>query len=379
MNICLIGPSYPFRGGISHYTTLLCRHLRASHEVQFFSFKRQYPARLFPGKTDLDPSRDPIQEGHTQRILDSMNPLTWVQVARKIIKSQPDLLIIPWWVSFWAPQFGTIALLAKLFSRAEVVFLCHNVIEHESGFIKKLATKLTFLFADGFITHSKDETRKLQQLLGENTKVTTAFHPTYADLASSSISKNSAKRRLGLSGAVLLFFGFVRDYKGLKTLLNALPDVMKEKDVTVLVVGEFWKDKAIYLDMIEELGISHAVVIIDKYVPNEELSKYFEAADLVVQPYLSVSGSGVCQLAYGFGRPVIATNVGSLSEVIEDRVNGRIVPPQDPKALAEAIVETLQPDTLKSYTINSARTRDEFSWKAFIDLIVASVQKGNSE
>ncbi|MBW1744633.1 MAG: glycosyltransferase family 4 protein, partial [Deltaproteobacteria bacterium] len=204
-------------------------------------------------------------------------------------------------------------------------------------------------------THSKQETDKLHQLLGKNIKVTTAFHPTYADLASRSISKESAKEQLGLSGPVLLFFGFVREYKGLSTLLKALPDVTKQKDVTLLVVGEFWKDKRTYLDMIQDLGISRAVMIKDGYVANEEIGPYFAAADLVVQPYVSVSGSGVCQLAYGFGRPVIATDVGSLNEVVEDRINGRIVPPRDPKALAEAIVESLQPDILELYTVNAAR------------------------
>jgi len=372
MNICLIGPSYPFRGGISHHTTLLYQNLRVRHEVQFFSFKRQYPKWLFPGKTDMDPSKLPVQEENTIRIIDSMNPITWLQVASKIIKSRPDLLIIPWWVSFWAPQFCFISFLVKMFTKAEVIFLCHNVSEHESNCCKKLATKLTFQFADRFITHSKDETDKLHQLLGKNIRVTTAFHPTYAGLTPASVfsSKESAKKKIGVSGIVLLFFGFVREYKGLAVLLRALPDVIRHKSITLLVAGEFWTDKNLYLNMVQEMEISNFVRIEDKYVLNEEVSTYFQAADLVVQPYLSASGSGVCQLAYGFGRPVIATNVGSLYEVIKDRINGRIVPPGDSKALAQAIVESLRPDVLELYTKNSANTRDKFSWEAFIKMIV---------
>jgi len=370
MNICLIGPSYPFRGGISHHTTLLYRHLRDSHEVQFFSFKRQYPKWLFPGKTDMDSSKFPVQEEHTIKIIDSMNPVTWLQVSNKIIKSRPDLLIIPWWVSFWAPQFCFISFLVKVFTKAEVLFLCHNVTEHESNCWKKLATKMTFQFADRFITHSKEETDKLHQLLGKNIRVTTAFHPTYEDLTPVSVPIESAKKKLGVSGIVLLFFGFVREYKGLAILLEALPEVIRHKSVTLLVAGEFWTDKNTYLDMIQDLGISHLVRIEDKYVLNEEVGTYFQAADLVVQPYLSASGSGVCQLAYGLGRPVIATDVGSLCEVIEDGMNGRIVPPGDPEALAQAIVESLQPDVLKLYTMNSAKTRDKFSWEAFIKMII---------
>jgi glycosyltransferase involved in cell wall biosynthesis len=373
MNICLIGPSYPFRGGVSHHTTLLCRYLRGSHEVYFFSFKRQYPKWLFPGKTDVDPSKLPVQEENTERIIDSMNPVTWLQVAGKIIKSQPDLLIIPWWVSFWTPQFFTIAVFARLFTKTEILFLCHNVVEHESSLWKKLATKLTFLFADRFVTHSKDETDNLYQLLGKSIRVTTAFHPTYADLSKSVVSKESAKKQLGLSGTVLLFFGFVREYKGLAILLKALPDVIRHKNVTLLVAGEFWSDKKIYLDLIKDLGIADVVRIEDKYVPNEEISTYFAAADLVVQPYLSVSGSGVCQLAYGLGRPVIATDVGSLCEVIQDRINGRIVPPKDAKALAQAIVESLQPQHIEFFTVNSVKTRDKFSWKTYTEKIVSSI------
>lgn len=376
MNICLIGPSYPFRGGISHHTTLLYRYLRAGHKVQFFSFKRQYPKWLFPGKTDIDSSSLPVQEEDTLRIIDSMNPVTWLQVAGKIINLQPDLLIIPWWVSFWTPQFFTIAVLARIFTKTEILFLCHNVVEHESSIWKKLATKLTFLLADRFVTHSKEETDKLHQLLGKNINVTTAFHPTYADLSQLVVSKETAKEKLGLSGTVLLFFGFVREYKGLSILLRALPDIIEQKEVTLLVAGEFWSDKNIYLDLIKDLGIEDVVRIEDRYVPNEAISTYFAAADLVVQPYLSVSGSGVCQLAYGLGRPVIATDVGSLCEVIEDRSNGRIVPPGDSKALAEAIVESLQPQNLKLYTVNSAKVRDKFSWEAYTEKIVGLTSKG---
>jgi glycosyltransferase involved in cell wall biosynthesis len=321
----------------------------------------------------------PLQEDNTERLIDSLNPLTWLQVGGRIARQKPDLVIIPWWVFFWAPQFSTIALLVKVLTDTEIIFLCHNVVEHEPRFWKRFVTKVTFMFADRFVTHSRHETEKLRQLLGDNIKVATAFHPTYADLASKTISKENAKERLGLSGPALLFFGFIREYKGLEILLKALPNAIKEHDITLLVVGEFWKDKQKYLDMIKELRISDAVMIIDKYVPNEGLGFYFKAADLVVQPYLSVSGSGVCQLAYGFGRPVIATDVGNLSEVIEDRINGRIIPPGDPQALAEAIAESLQPDVLELYTANAKKVTDKFSWEVFVDIVVGSARRGNTK
>jgi len=371
MKIGLIGPTYPFRGGIAHYTTLLCKTLRQQrHEVKFISFVRQYPKFLFPGKSDKDPSECPVTVEDVDYIIDSLNPLTWLEAAKELICFKPHMVVIPWWIAFWTPQFLTIAKLIKRLTTSEVVFLCHNVVEHESNILKRLATKMVLSTGDRFLTHSVDESRKLYRLLGDRISVVTAFHPTYAALSDTDLSKDQARRRLGLCGKVLLFFGFVRQYKGLDVLLEAMPDVLAREKVTLLVVGEFWKDKEFYMSLIRDLGISHAVVIVDEYIPNEAMGAYFAAADLVVQPYHSASGSGICQIAYGLGRPVIATSVGSLPEVVEDRVNGRLVSPGDAKALAGAIVESLQPEVLEFLTENSTKTKEKFSWEVFAKIVV---------
>ena len=157
MKICLIGPTYPFRGGISHYTTLLYRHLQKCHDVTFISFIRQYPRMLFPGKTDIDSSKEHFREEGVFPMLDSMNPFTWLKSARNIIRRRPDLVIIPWWVSFWAPQFWTISSLVKIFCNSKILFLCHNVVEHESKWIDKILTRFVLKKGDLFIVHSTED------------------------------------------------------------------------------------------------------------------------------------------------------------------------------------------------------------------------------
>lgn len=370
MRIALVGPTYPYRGGIAHYTTLLCQALREKHEVKFISFSRQYPKLLFPGKTDRDPSAEPVKAGNVDYIIDSMNPLTWVRTAKEIKKWQPDKIIFGWWVAFWAPQFWSIITLVKRSLNAEVIIICHNVVEHESSSIKKLATKAVLSKADKLITHSVQETEKLNKLLGSGLNAVTAFHPTYAGLSDKRFSKEQAKKELGLTGDCLLFFGFVREYKGLSVLLEAMRNIRGKSDATLLVVGEFWGDKRKYIDQIESYGISSRVKIIDEYVPNEDIGLYFAAADLVVQPYLSASGSGICQIAYGFDRPVIATTVGSLTEVIEDHVNGRLVEPGDARDLAEAIIDSLKPENLNKLSENAVKTKQKFSWARLVEIVI---------
>lgn len=369
MKIVLIGPTYPFRGGIAHYTTLLCRALRKKHEVKFISFKRQYPQFLFPGKCDRDSSKKPVKVDNVDYILDSINPFTWIAVSWAIKRFKPDKVVIPWWVTFWMPQFWFILTMVKSCLKSKIVLICHNVVEHESNFLKKMASKAVLSKADRLITHSNKETLKLKNLLGKCVNVKTAFHPTYASLSNDRYTKGQAKEKLGLIGNILLFFGFVREYKGLNVLLDAIPEVLKKKNVTLLIVGEFWKDKQMYIDKINKLELSPKIRIVDEYIPNEEIGVYFAAADLVVQPYINASGSGISQIAYGFDRPVIATNVGSLPDVVEDGINGRIIEPGIVQGLAKAILESLEPVTLNKFLHNATKTKEKFSWERMAEIV----------
>lgn len=369
MKIVLLGPTYPFRGGIAHYMTLLCQTLRQKHEVKFISFKRQYPKILFPGKSDRDPSQHPLKVDQVDYLLDPMNPWTWLKVSRTIKKFHPHLLMIPWWVSFWMPPFWFILETLKGSSKPEIVLICHNVNEHESNWLKKMATKAVLLKADRLIAHSREEMLRLRELLQQNFNGITAFLPTYAPLGVKQYKKEDAKQKLGLMGPVLLFFGFVRPYKGLHVLLDAMPLVLKEKEVTLLVVGEFWKDKEKYLRQIETHRMNSKIKIVDDYIPNEDVGLYFAAADLIIQPYISATGSAISQLAYGLDRPVIATRVGNLPEIIEDGVNGWIVPPGDPKSLAKAILKSLEPEILETLSQNARQTKEKYSWEKLGEIL----------
>ncbi|NDV20238.1 glycosyltransferase [Pseudodesulfovibrio sp. JC047] len=372
MRISLVGPTYPYRGGIAHHTTLLYKALREKHDVQFVSYKRQYPSWLFPGTSDKDPSAEALRAHGVKFLVDSLNPITWIQAAREIVRFQPDLLVLPWWVVFWAPFYLVLTTWMRLFSSTRIVFLCHNVVEHESSFSKRMITRITLSRADSIVTQSNLESKKAKRFLGENFSVITGFHPTYAPLAVELIDHARAVQKFNLQGNVLLFFGFVRPYKGLDVLLDAMPAVLAARDVTLLVVGEFWKDKNIYLEQISTLGIGKHVRLVDKYVSNEFLPWYFAAADIVVQPYRSASGSGVSQLAYGFGKPVVATNVGNLSEVIQDGENGLLVPPSNPDELAKALIASLKETMLSHLLLKAQETKKSFSWDKLVTLICDS-------
>lgn len=366
MKLALIGPTYPFRGGIAHYTTLLYRHLKKRHEVRFFAFERQYPAWLFPGKSDRDPSAAPLYEPGALRMIDSMNPVSWLRTARAMVRFGCDAVVVPWWVSFWAPQFLSIIWHVKFYLGAKILFVCHNVVAHESKPHDKALTRWVLNTGDGFLVHSREDENNLRRMIPE-ARICRRFHPTYGAFDAFPIHRETARKTLGLSGNVLLFFGFVREYKGLKYLLAAMPSMLAELPVTLLVVGEFWKDKDVYRRMIEEAGIGAQVRIIDRYVPNEEVGLYFSAADLVVQPYVSATGSGVVQMAFGFNKPVAATTVGSLSEMVEDGETGFLVQPKDPSGISNAVVRFFKEGNARMFEENIRKRQYRFSWDHLVN------------
>lgn len=370
MRICLLGPSHPFRGGIAHHTTLLFRYLRRRHQVAFYAFRRQYPKWLFPGATDRDSSECPLTEEGVENLLDSCNPLTWWQVYQSIRRYGADLVIIPWWTSFWSPQFWTIATAIKRQCATPILFICHNVVDHESHGFSRLCTRAVLSKGDHFFVHSDSDEWRLRALMPE-ARITHAFHPIYDFFGSSHsrVPELEARARLGLTGDTILFFGFIRPYKGVTTLLQALPLVLAERPVTLLVVGEFWEGRDEFWQLVNELQIGHAVKVIDRYIPNEEVSLYFAAADLLVLPYLSGTGSGIVQIAWGLEKPVVATRVGSLPEVVEDGKTGYLVNPNDPPALAKAITQFFAEARGSEFVAHIRKTKERFSWERLVDLI----------
>lgn len=362
MKIAILGPCYPFKSGWAHYNTLLYRALRKKHEVRFIGFKRQYPSFLYPGREDKDYSNTVLKED-TENIIDSLNPLSWLRAARRVNELEPDLVIFHWGTVFWAFLSLVISLLVK----GRIVFICHNVVQHETRGIDRILTKLGLFWGNGFIVHSREDRRNLEEIF-PGRKVVLGFHPTYGPI-SKGIEKTRAKKRLSLKGRTVLFFGIVRPYKGLDYLIEAMPAVLRKMDVTLMVAGEFWEGKERTTKMIERLGIGERVLIQDTFLSNEEVNITISAADVVVLPYVSATQSGIVQNAFGLGRPVIVTDVGGLSEAVKDGVTGFVVPAKDPEALAEAIIKFFRDGKGALFEANIRKNKKRFSWDAFARIV----------
>jgi glycosyltransferase involved in cell wall biosynthesis len=369
MKIDLIGPSYPFRGGISYYTTLLFKHLKAKHQTHFYGFRRQYPRFLFPGKTDREESRFFLRQAEFQPILDALNPLTWLKTAKHIIRDRPALTIFPWWIMYWAPQYLTMIFLIKIFSKTKILFICHNVAEHEANSLKTAVSRFVLSQGDCFIVHSGQEKENLKALTGKS-RITVAHHPTYDVFNTAAMPKKSAREKLGFSDEkIILFFGFVRRYKGLLYLIEALPLILARLKVRLLIVGEFWQDKKRCLQLIRKTGVEQHVTVIDRYVPNEDMPGYFYASDLVILPYTSVTGSGLLQLAYAFGRPVVTTTIGDFPEIVADKKTGFLVAPRSAKGIADAVVDFYENHDGEEMSARIKKEQDRFSWDHLIRAI----------
>lgn len=368
MKILLIGPAYPLRGGIAQFLALLYRALeKAGHKVSFHRFIRQYPKFLFPGKTQADESESPVKVESIPS-LDPMNPFNWPLAARRIAKEKPDLVILKWWMPFFGPSYTVTLLLAKmLFPRMKVIYVVDNAIPHEKRPGDMLITRAGFAVCDYFLVMSESVKRDLMTIRPD-AKTALTPHPLY-EVFGEPMDKDAARKALGVSGPVILFFGFVRPYKGLMVLLEAMPAILKEKDLTLIVAGEFYEDKDAYLEKIRALGLTDKVVVLDRYIPNEAVGEYFSAADLLVLPYLSATQSGITQIAYAFGTPVVATNVGGLPEVVKDGQTGYLVGPGDKDALAEAVARFYSEGKEAVLKENIRAERHRFSWEVMVEAI----------
>jgi glycosyltransferase involved in cell wall biosynthesis len=363
--IAVLGLSHPFRGGISHYSTLLVRELRKKYTVIFITLSRQYPAFFFPGKTQYDSSTATFAE-ENHAILDSLNPLTWIKTISLLKRENVDLLVVQWWNPFFSPAFGTIANLLSLVSNTRVCFLCHNVLPHESSIFDRVLAKYAFLRARHFLVHS-DSDREALLSLRPGTLVRKNCHPSYGifgDFVRYDKQQAQSKLRIPPHKKVILFFGMIRPYKGLKYLLYAMQGVVRHMDCVLMIVGEFYEPKDAYDSLIQKLGLESHVVVIDQYVKNEEVPLYFAAADVVVLPYVQASGSGIVQIAFGLNRPVIATNVGGLPEAIEDGKTGFVVDPESPDQLATAILKFYEGNYEAKFAERIRKNSDAFSWDA---------------
>jgi len=343
MNITLVGPVYPYRGGIAHFNTLLARALKDhGHHTQMISFRRQYPKLLYPGKTDKDPSKQPLREG-AEFTLDPFHPWTWFKTAKFIARFQPDMVIIHWWTTFWAVPFSVLSTSLRRKS-ISIVYLIHNVVPHEKKLWDPWLTRIALSLSDSFLVLSQNEKKRLLDLMPD-AQVNVSELPVFHMFSENRMPKSQAKKRLGLSEniPIMLFFGIVRPYKGLKYLLEAQALLLEQGIETCLMIaGEFWEDCGVYREQIDKLNLSEMVRIDNRYIPNEEVGIFISAADFMVAPYIRGTQSGAAEVALGFGLPIIVTdNVAQgVSEKNQDKLV--IVPSGDSTALASAIRNLIQ-------------------------------------
>jgi D-inositol-3-phosphate glycosyltransferase len=371
MKIIIVGTAYPLRGGIAHFNALLARELGKRHDVHTITFKRQYPKIFFPGTTQDEPGGE-SDTPPAPRLVDSINPLNWIRVAGLIRKEQPDLLIFKYWLPFFGPCFGTIAGLSKKKSATKVLFICDNIIPHERRPGDLLFTRYAFRRSDYFVVQSDTVERELNRLF-PGSKYRKVPHPVYENFGTPQ-PKESAKAALGISAKkVILYFGYVRPYKGLMVLIDAMARLRElgfgESEVLLLVVGEFYDPVPHYRDRVRELNLELSVRFVTGYLPNDQVASYFSASDAVVLPYLSATQSGIAQIAYNFDKPVIATSVGGLAEVVINGKTGTLVPPNDPGALAAAIERFYKEKQEERMSENVKMEKKKYSWQHFAGTI----------
>ncbi len=368
--IAVVGLTYPYRGGIAHYSSLFVRALRQRHEVLFLTLCRQYPKILFPGVSQYDFSDQTLAE-EGDPVVDSLNPLSWFRTARMLNRAQPDLIVFQWWHPFFTFAFGSIVRLLDKSLQNRVCFLCHNVLPHESSPMQALLTRYAFNKARYFIVHSTPDRQQLEALR-PGAIIKQGVHPTYSEFASlSPISRAQARQQLGLSADanVVLFFGLIRKYKGLQYLIEAMELLPASLNCHLVITGEFYDDKKPYLESIAARDLNDRVHVVDQYVPNEQVATYFRAANVVALPYVSATQSGIVQIAFGLETPVITTNVGGLPEAVDDGQTGYIVAAKSAQQLADAIIRYFENDVEDTFRATIRQQTDRFDWDQEIALV----------
>ncbi|MBL7111370.1 MAG: glycosyltransferase [Bacteroidales bacterium] len=369
MEIVIIGSAYPLRGGLAAYNERLAdEYQRQGMEVVIYSFTLQYPSILFPGKSQY--SDEPAPEKlviHTR--INSINPLNWIRIGNEIRKLKPDLVVVKFWMPFMAPCLGTICRIIHRNKHTRIISIIDNIIPHEKRPGDRMLASYFVRSVDGFVAMSGSVVKELEQFDQQKPKIF-APHPLY-DHFGDPLPKQEAMQRIGLDPAwqYILFFGFIRDYKGLDLLLKAFANPgIRELNVKLLVAGEFYCDPSPYRKIIEEHGLDDLVIMSNDFIPDSKVRDYFCAADLVVQPYKSATQSGVTQIAYHFNKPMIITDVGGLSEIVPDGKAGYVVAP-DPQQIADAIIRFYRENKEQEFAKHVAIEKEKYSWRKMLEAI----------
>jgi D-inositol-3-phosphate glycosyltransferase len=381
VKILLLSPAHPLRGGIAASSERLAQALQAEgHEVVIYSFALQYPAFLFPGKSQRTDPGEPGPVGlHIRTRLNSVNPLNWLIVGRELAREQPDRIIVRFWLPFMGPCLGTVLRVARFFSGKKmphVTALVDNIVPHEKRPGDRPFAQWFVSACHDFVVMSRSVGEEIRQFLPasiEGSRIRFAPHPIY-DIYGEPVAQSAARARLGLppeAHRTVLFFGLIRPYKGLDLLLHALANPQLEgQRVHALIAGECYSDWAEYEAIIAQHGLSERVHLSVRFIPNDEVALYFSAADLVVQPYRTATQSGISQIAYHFEKPMVVTNVGGLPEIVAHGVSGYVVEPE-PGALAAAIRDFFEQGRTASMTAGVRAEKQRFSWKNLTETLLA--------
>lgn len=367
----LVGTAYPYRGGLAVYNERLARSFQEEgYEVEIWTFTVQYPNFLFPGKTQY--STEPAPEGLViRRELSSVNPFNWLKVGRRLRKAHADLVVMRYWIPYMAPSHGFIARRARKNGKTKVVSILDNIVPHEKGFADKLLARYFMNSLDGGVTMSKSVLQDAKAI-DANKKVAFCSHPLY-DNFGAKVSRGEALEFMHLDPdcRYMLFFGIIRDYKGLDLLLQAMGDErLRKMKLKLIIAGEFYNNAEQYHDMERQLAISDQLVWRSQFVPDSEVKYYFNAADIVVQPYKSATQSGVTQIAYHFDKPMLVTDVGGLKEIVPDRVVGYVTP-VDAKAIADALVDFFEHHRSEAFEQNIQVEKQKYSWNRMVETLVS--------
>ncbi len=381
MRIVILGTAYPYRGGLAAFNERLAHEaLTAGDEVEVLTFTMQYPDFLFPGKTQYsdDPAPKDLQ---IRRVMNSINSLSWIRTGRMIRRMQPDLLIVKFWIPLMAPCLGTIARMAKkenkvgdkeVAKEVRVVSVLDNVIPHEPKPWDSVLIRYFIRSVDGFVAMSESVRQDCLRFISKKhpKQVALCPHPLY-DNFGDIMDKAEARRQLGLpeTGKILLFFGFIRDYKGLDLLLRAYSNArLQNEQVHLVVAGEFYNNSEKYYALEKELGLSQPVIWRTEFIPDEQVRVYFSAADLIVQPYKTATQSGVTQIAYHFRKPMLVTNVGGLAEIVP---NGKVgyVTAVSPQAIADALADFCAREDSECFRAGIEEERQKYSWSRMLQTI----------
>jgi glycosyltransferase involved in cell wall biosynthesis len=365
--VVIIGPAFPLRGGIANFNEALCRSMNEEgFDTKIISFSLQYPSFLFPGSTQFDSGKGP-NDIRIETTINSINPFNWIAIAKKIKTERPDFVIIRYWLPFMGPCLGTIAKLIKKGTSIKVIAITDNIIPHEKRFGDQPFTNYFIKQCDGFIAMSKSVLVDLEAFVKTDKKMFLP-HPIY-DIFGEKLDKSIALKHLKLNenDKHILFFGFIRKYKGLDLLIEAMADErVKQLGVKLIVAGEYYEDEAFYNEIIKKNKLESSIILRTQYIPSEDVRYYFCAADLIAQPYRTATQSGVTQIAYHFEKPMLVTNVGGLPEIVPHNKVGYVTEVNS-TSIADAIVDFYTTKKEAVFVQHVIIEKQRFLWSTFVN------------